>query len=254
MAAVSLTSTVVSNVVTYNETIALINPPVDGQGRHDRRRQRRRPDRDERAVLPSAAITTTGTVSTVELLQNGKTTVTRVTTGLVGNSDTQILSGLKAGEVVVEPTVTVVGSTGDLGDRDRRRLAGFGGGGVRRRRRRRRLRRQVRWRMSVSAPSRRRDGPSGHRPAADRQDLPDGRRRGHGAAGRVADGRARRLRRDHGRLRVGQVDDDEHPRLPRRTLAGASSSSTGSTCARSTRRRCRTSATARSGSSSSRST
>ena len=59
-------------------------------------------------------------------------------------------------------------------------------------------------------------GSPGHRPAPDRQDLSDGRRRGARAPRRVADGRARRLRRDHGRLRLRQVDADEHHRLPRR--------------------------------------
>jgi len=128
VAAVSLTSTVVSNVVTYNETIQLINPPStvkDGMTA-----EVSVVDQTATNVLyvPSAAITTTGTVSTVELLQNGKTSVTRVTTGLVGNSDTQILSGLKAGEVVVEPTVTVVGSTSAAGTTTGGG-GGFGGGG-----------------------------------------------------------------------------------------------------------------------------
>jgi multidrug efflux pump subunit AcrA (membrane-fusion protein) len=115
VAAVSLTSTVVSNVVTYNETIDLINPPPSVK--EGMTADASVVDQTATNVLyvPSAAITTTGTSSTVELLKNGKTTVTRVTTGLVGNADTQILSGLKAGEVLVEPTVTVVGSTGAAG-------------------------------------------------------------------------------------------------------------------------------------------
>jgi multidrug efflux pump subunit AcrA (membrane-fusion protein) len=115
VAAVSLTSTVVSDVVTYDETIDLINPPPTVK--EGMTADVSVVDQTATNVLyvPSAAITTTGTTSTVELLQNGKTTVTRVTTGLVGNSDTQILSGLKAAEVLVEPTVTVVGSTGAAG-------------------------------------------------------------------------------------------------------------------------------------------
>ena len=127
VAAVSLTSTVVSNVVTYNETIDLINPPAtvkDGMTADVSV-----VDQTATNVLyvPSAAVTTTGTASTVELLRNGKTTSTRVTTGLVGNSDTQILSGLKAGDVLVEPTVTVVGSSGAAGTTAGG--GGFGGGG-----------------------------------------------------------------------------------------------------------------------------
>jgi multidrug efflux pump subunit AcrA (membrane-fusion protein) len=126
VAAVSLTSTVVSDVVTYDETIDLINPPATVK--EGMTADVSVVDQTATNVLyvPSAAITTTGTVSTVELLQNGKETVTRVTTGLVGNSDTQILSGLTDGEVVVEPTVTVVGSTGTAGTTTG---GGFGGGG-----------------------------------------------------------------------------------------------------------------------------
>ena len=124
--AVSLTSTVVSSVVTYDETIALINPPSSvKQGM----------SADVSVVVqtvgnalyvPSAAITTTGTVSTVEVLKNGKETQQRVTTALVGNSETQITSGLTAGAVVVEPTVSVAStgaaSTSSTG-------GGFAGGG-----------------------------------------------------------------------------------------------------------------------------
>ena len=126
VAAVSLTSTVVSNVVTYDETITLINPPATVKDGMTADVSVVDQTATNALYVPSAAITTTGTTSTVELLQNGKTTVTRVTTGLVGNSDTQILSGLKTGEVLVEPTVTVVGSTGTAGAAT---TGGFGGGG-----------------------------------------------------------------------------------------------------------------------------
>ena len=89
--------------------------------------------------LPSAAITTTGRLSTVTVLANGKQTVTTVTTGLVGTSTTQILTGVKVGDVVVEPTVSVTAGNRlrDDGIRRRRRSAvaaaalgggGFGGG------------------------------------------------------------------------------------------------------------------------------
>ncbi len=128
VAAVSLTSTVVSNVVTYDETITLINPPSTVKDGMTADVSVVDQTATNALYVPSAAVTTTGTVATVELLQNGKTTVTRVTTGLVGNSATQILSGLKAGEVVVEPTVTVVGSTGTAGATTGAG-GGFGGGG-----------------------------------------------------------------------------------------------------------------------------
>ena len=81
-------------------------------------------------VLAPPLLTTTGTVSTVSLLQNGKTTVTRVVTGLVGSSSTEIVSGVAAGDVVVLPTVSITAasstattSSGFGG------FAGTGGGG-----------------------------------------------------------------------------------------------------------------------------
>jgi multidrug efflux pump subunit AcrA (membrane-fusion protein) len=125
--AVSNTSTVVSNVVTYNETIALVNPPSDVKEGMTADVAVIDQTRANVLELPSSAITTTGAISTVELLQNGKQTLTRVTTGVVGNSDTQIVSGLSAGDVVVEPTVSIATST--TSSSSSTGFAGLGGGG-----------------------------------------------------------------------------------------------------------------------------
>jgi macrolide-specific efflux system membrane fusion protein len=88
--------------------------------------------------LPSAAISTTGPLSTVTVLANGTKTVTRVTTGLVGDSTTQIDSGLKVGQVVVEPVASVAaasttgtGVTGGFGGFGGGLGGGLGGGGFR---------------------------------------------------------------------------------------------------------------------------
>jgi multidrug efflux pump subunit AcrA (membrane-fusion protein) len=126
--AVSPTSVVVDNVVTYDETISLRDPPatvLDGM------------TADVSVVVetatnvlevPSAAVTTTGLASTVTVLKNGKQVTTAVTVGLVGNSTTQILSGVTAGEKLVEPTATISSSsstTGATGATSR-----LGGGGA----------------------------------------------------------------------------------------------------------------------------
>jgi len=121
--AVAPTPTVVSNVVTYNVTIGLIGPPEtvkDGM------------TADVSIIvaiarnvleLPNAAITTVGSTSTVQLVQ-GTTTVTReVTIGLVGESETQVTSGLQAGDKVHEASATSTGATGSSGSTG----AGFGG-------------------------------------------------------------------------------------------------------------------------------
>jgi hypothetical protein len=128
VAAISPTSVVSSNVVTYDETIALKDPPatvLDGM------------TADVSVVVetatntlevPSAAVTTTGVSSTVTVLKNAKDVTTPVTVGLVGNSTTQILSGVTAGEKLVEPTATV-SSSGTTGTTTPTRTFGGGGGG-----------------------------------------------------------------------------------------------------------------------------
>jgi hypothetical protein len=127
VAAISPTSVVTSNVVTYDETIALKNAPatvLDGMTADVSVVVETAADVLE---VPSAAVTTTGLASTVTVLKNGKQVTTRVTVGLVGNSTTQILSGVTAGEKLVEPTATI--SSGTTGTSSPTRVFGGGGGG-----------------------------------------------------------------------------------------------------------------------------
>jgi multidrug efflux pump subunit AcrA (membrane-fusion protein) len=113
--AVSTTSTVVNNVVTYDTTISLVNPPADVKEGMTANVSVVVQSRSNVLELPSAAITTTGQASTVELLENGETTTTPVQVGLVGSSSTQVVSGLRNGAVVVVPTVSVAGATSSTG-------------------------------------------------------------------------------------------------------------------------------------------
>src|SRR5262249_39073519 len=122
--AVSSTSTVVSNVVTYNATISLVNPPAGVKEGMTANVAVVTQTRARVLELPSAAITTTGTVSTVNVLSNGQSTPTRIQTGLVGSSSTEVVSGLRAGDVVVLPTVNVAAATSSTST-----TGGFGGGG-----------------------------------------------------------------------------------------------------------------------------
>ncbi len=134
--AISSTSTVVSNVVTYSTTISLVNPPSDVREGMTANVSAVVASRNNVLELPSAAITTTGPASTVELLQNGKTTPTPVQVGVVGSTSTQIVSGLQSGDVVVVPTVsiatTTTPATGTGGGLAGGGFAGggFGGGGL----------------------------------------------------------------------------------------------------------------------------
>jgi multidrug efflux pump subunit AcrA (membrane-fusion protein) len=129
--AVSPTASVVSIVVTYAVTVSLTGPPADVQPGMSATVAVVVASAPNVLELPSSAITTTGALSTVELLKNGKQTLTDITVGLVGDSTTQIASGLTVGEVVVEPSVTVSGTgTGTSSTGTRTGVGGlFGGGG-----------------------------------------------------------------------------------------------------------------------------
>jgi multidrug efflux pump subunit AcrA (membrane-fusion protein) len=122
--AVASTSTVVSDVVTYDVTIALVNPPSSVKEGMTTNVSVVTETRSNVLELPSSAITTTGTTSTVQLLQNGQTSTVRVQTGIVGSSSTQIVSGVQKGDVVVIPTVSVSATSTTSSA-----TTGFGGGG-----------------------------------------------------------------------------------------------------------------------------
>jgi macrolide-specific efflux system membrane fusion protein len=77
-------------------------------------------------VVPNAALTRRGTTATVNLLQNGKQVVTDVQVGIAGTGNTEITSGLKAGDKVVLPTTASRTTTPTTGGRG---LGGGGGGG-----------------------------------------------------------------------------------------------------------------------------
>jgi multidrug efflux pump subunit AcrA (membrane-fusion protein) len=83
-------------------------------------------------TVPNQAVTGSGSLATVNVLKNGKTVAQQVVVGLRGDSRTQIISGLNAGEEVVITialpslsSTSTTGGTGALG----RGLGGFGGGG-----------------------------------------------------------------------------------------------------------------------------
>jgi len=130
--AVSPVSTVVSNVVTYDDTVTLTDPPTDVESGMSATVAVTVASASNVLEVPSSAITTTGRLSTVQLDKNGKQTTQTVTTGLVGDTTTQINSGLSAGNVVVEPSVTVTGSGSNTTGTGTTRsgVTGFGGGGA----------------------------------------------------------------------------------------------------------------------------
>jgi uncharacterized membrane protein YgcG len=87
--------------------------------------------------VPNAAVTGSGSLGTVTVMHNGKQTTQQVVVGLRGDSRTQIVSGLTAGDQVVIKTVLppltpattgTTSSSGTLGGTGAR-VGGFGAGG-----------------------------------------------------------------------------------------------------------------------------
>ncbi len=122
---ISTLGTTSSSVVSYDATLTL--------DQHD---SRVKPGMSASAAvitgqasgvtLPTSAVSTRGsTTATVELLRNGKTRSTPVSVGVQGDSRTQIVSGLRAGDqVVVTQTLPSLGSSSSTGSSARQRHAG----------------------------------------------------------------------------------------------------------------------------------
>ena len=133
VSSISTLGTSSSGVVSYDATLTL-----------DQRDSRVKPGMSASAAvitgqasgvnLPNSAVTTSGSVGHVNVLRNGKTVPTTVVVGLVGDSRTQIVSGLRTGDQVqVTTTLPALGasssqlssgSSGALGG-----AAGLGGAG-----------------------------------------------------------------------------------------------------------------------------
>ena len=108
--------------------------------------------------VPNAAVTGTGSLGTVNVMNNGKTSTQQVVVGLRGDSRTQIISGLRGGpQLVITITLPAIssatsGPTGSSGSGGT-----LGGVSVRRRRAWRRWRwLWRRWRRPLLPPHRRR--------------------------------------------------------------------------------------------------
>jgi membrane fusion protein, macrolide-specific efflux system len=92
--------------------------------------------------VPNSAVTGSGSLGTVNLMRDGKTVQQQVVVGLRGDSRTQIISGVSAGQQLVvtvalpaltTSTTSTSGSSGTLGGSGAGRFGGgggfFGGGG-----------------------------------------------------------------------------------------------------------------------------
>jgi hypothetical protein len=90
-------------------------------------------ERDNVLNVPNAAVTGSGSNATVKVLQNGVQSTVKVVAGLKGDSATEIVSGLVAGQQVVTSSGAAVpaasGTTGTTRPGGGF-LGGGGGGGI----------------------------------------------------------------------------------------------------------------------------
>ena len=129
--AVSPTSTLVSNVVEYAVTLNVVGTlPTGVRPGQSASILITTAEASDALYVPTSAVTSTGGSSYVTVVQSGRDVPTKVTTGVVGTTDTQIVSGLTQGETVLETISSSSGSTttgrgfGGIGAGG----GGFGGG------------------------------------------------------------------------------------------------------------------------------
>ena len=125
--AIDATSTVVSNVVTYNVTMALDNlTPLVKPGM-SANVSVVVAKADNVLHVPTAAVRGSAATATVTLMNAGKQTPVVVTVGVRGDDATEVTSGLNPGDQVLVSTGQASSSTGGATVRG---VGGLGGGGL----------------------------------------------------------------------------------------------------------------------------
>jgi macrolide-specific efflux system membrane fusion protein len=134
--AISTVGTTSSSVVSYDATLTLdqsdsrVKPGMSASGSVI-------VGQAQGVTVPNSAVSGSGSLATVNLSRGGKTVSQQVVVGLKGDSRTQIVSGLHAGDqLVVTTTLPSLGSSspgstsnGTLGGTSRLGGGGFPGGG-----------------------------------------------------------------------------------------------------------------------------
>jgi RND family efflux transporter MFP subunit len=126
---VDTTSTVVSNVVTYNATITILNGPAALKPGMTATVAVTTAEKDGVLILPASAITARGNTATVQVVQtNGKTVTKTITIGMRGDTVDEITSGLAAGDKVITTLGATAATTGSGAARTGTGGAGAAGG------------------------------------------------------------------------------------------------------------------------------
>jgi hypothetical protein len=111
---VDLTSTVTSSVVSYGVTISLTSPPSSLRLGQSATATITTASKQNVLRVASNAITTVGRLKTATVVNGTATSIVTVTTGMTGNGETEVDSGLKAGDVVALPSTTGTTNTFNL--------------------------------------------------------------------------------------------------------------------------------------------
>jgi macrolide-specific efflux system membrane fusion protein len=125
--AIDTSGTSSSGVVTYTVTMALDRSAAGLKPGMSANATVTTGERDNVLNVPNAAVTGSGSTATVKVLKNGVQSTVNVVAGLKGDSETEIVSGLVAGQQVVTSSgaiATTGAATATTG-----RAGGFGGGG-----------------------------------------------------------------------------------------------------------------------------
>jgi membrane fusion protein, macrolide-specific efflux system len=124
------TSTTSNGVVDYGVTLALTNRPTGLKSGESVSVSVITGEVNNALYVPSTAVTTSGTESTVVVVgPNNKEQTVPVALGVQGSTDDQILSGVSLGEKVLTSTATPISSTGGFPGRGGLGGGGLGGGG-----------------------------------------------------------------------------------------------------------------------------
>jgi macrolide-specific efflux system membrane fusion protein len=125
VSAIDPSATTSNNVVTYGVTLSLDKIPAGAKVGQTVSVSVTTGTVDNALMVSSAAITSVGNRHTVTVVSNGRQQLTPVEVGLVGDSETQITSGVQEGAQLLINTASTGTSTGGGGLGG----AGFGGAG-----------------------------------------------------------------------------------------------------------------------------
>jgi macrolide-specific efflux system membrane fusion protein len=130
--AIDTSGTSSSGVVTYTVTLAIDRTVAGLKPGMSANASVTTGERDNVLNVPNAAVTGSGSNATVKVLKNGVQTTTSVVAGLKGDSSTEIVSGLTAGQQVVTSSgvVATAGAGAVTGATRPGGAAGIGGGGL----------------------------------------------------------------------------------------------------------------------------